>query len=200
MNLKAFFSPVLADTDKKIVGLHKLKQGWRYGSGDAIALNVLGIARYLNRIAEGAGFTASDAFPGKEGDLTLALYYEGKDFSFRIFPSEKIDFWSETEEDVNEADGLELGDAAALIIALKKSPKWNLFYSFTLPTTTVRFTDLGVLRSAPPAMAAGYLLFATNASSKERVASATTPESIILQSRRSPRFSGNLIPDYCLPA
>jgi len=84
----------------KIMGFYRLKPGWRHGAGANFEIGTILLAINLVNNAHEAGFAKTDAFPGKEGDITVACYRGDDYFAFNVYPNGLVRYLHEagTEE------------------------------------------------------------------------------------------------------
>ena len=120
------------ETSAKLLTLSKLRDGWRFGEGLAISPTALDHAHKLNDMALRSGNLKTDAFPGRKGDVTLAIYKGDFDYAFKVQADGLILVDSESQE-MDETGPLPLAEALDLVKSLG-FPRWNLSSYFTLPS------------------------------------------------------------------
>jgi hypothetical protein len=135
-------SPTQDSALAKIADFAKLKTGWHYGEGLVISEQVRRYAVALLIAAEGVGFTKTDAFPGANGEIALAIYKDDTYIEFTIEKELSITFYSEVDDNEEELlEGLTLDEAKQKIIEFGKR-QWNLSGSSTEEPMTQPRKDL----------------------------------------------------------
>jgi hypothetical protein len=180
----------------KLVAFSRLAVGWKNGRGGALSYRALRDATSINSYA--AWFALeTDAFMGIDNDVTLAIYHEGKDYSFHVSSTGVVTFDSELQ-DIPKETGLSIGDCFAKI-NLIASYKWKLSYSYTWLISTPSFGDFGAWLSNHQATKAASLSSLWIVSSREAVPSVHMPLNFTPASLLTHRSSGALIPTESRP-
>jgi hypothetical protein len=138
-------------TRKKLESFSHLEEGWKNGRGGPLRGRALRDAISINSYA--AWFAMeTDAFMGIEKDVTVALYHDGKDYSFHVSSNGAITLDSELQEILPEI-GLSIADCFSKINLIASS-KWKLSYFCTWLISTPDFGDSAVWRLNPLATGA----------------------------------------------
>jgi hypothetical protein len=137
-------------TTRKIRAFANLQDGWRY-DGIAFDPKILRIAEYLNLMALISGFPKTNAFPEKQGRVSVGIYDGSSYFEFTVLKSGRIDFLSEKDDEVEE----ELADLLISEAVQKiRQLRWNTSYTSTSVITTPTRVDSGVKPFRDPAIIA----------------------------------------------
>jgi hypothetical protein len=144
-------------TEDKIASFAKLANGWSYSEGESFSTAVIDHTITLAQRALAEGFLETDAFPGLEGELMLAVYSQGKTLELVVNADESISSCLEISETQKVRDShLSLKQAFQKIAELKaectSSEHW------TRIITTEHANDLSV----PPFAIGKGFLFSTN--------------------------------------
>jgi hypothetical protein len=132
----------LNPTDRKIHAFEKLKPGWRLGGGKSFSKSVINTALAINKKAVDSGFLKTDAFPGRNGDVSLVLYDGEDSYEFSI-SNASIEFTHEKSNgEDKEKPALTFQDSIELIPKLKEE-KWNTFSIYTSAIMTGSAEGLG---------------------------------------------------------
>jgi hypothetical protein len=164
-------------TEQKIRAFAKFRPGWRMGSGKSFTNFVLDAACKITRKAIDSGFLKTDAFPGRNGDISVVLYDVDDSYEFSISDI-SIEFTHEKSigED-EERSGLSLSDSIEIIPKLKEE-KWNTFFTSTYVIMTGKKEDFVRLPSRNPAMEAVFRSSLGNVYWPQRDAFAPMPNGI----------------------
>jgi len=151
----------LNQTERKIRAFAKFQSGWRLGSGKAFSQSVLNAASKINSKAVDSGFFKTDAFPGRNGNISVVIYDDEDSYEFSISDT-SVEFTHEkNNEDDEERPGLTLQDSLELIPKLKEE-KWNTFFISTSVTMTGSVEGFVHLPFQNQAMEAEYPLYPAN--------------------------------------
>jgi hypothetical protein len=116
----------LSETGEKIRSFGRLERGWHFGEGSPPRETLIKKAIELDGLAQGLGFTDTDAFPGPNGELRYCVYDGPNYYEFTL----EIDGSVTT---VIENDGTEMERVSSFEEArqiLKKFSIWNISDSF----------------------------------------------------------------------
>jgi hypothetical protein len=120
-------------TADKIWNFSNLKRGWRYGEGLDFDSSTISNAIQLLESGIGAGFQRTDAFPGRDGDITVALYRGKSRYGFNVEQQGTVSFLHESG-----TDEIACEEELSMDEALKKIETlglWNLYFYCTSPNT-----------------------------------------------------------------
>ena len=129
----------LNNTERKIRAFAKFEPGWRLGSGKPFSKSVLNAACKINRKAVDSGFLKTDAFPGRNGDISVVLYDDKDCYEFSIRDASIVFTHEKSNEDDEEGPALTLQNSLELIPRLKEE-KWN---TFSICTSAIMTGSLG---------------------------------------------------------
>jgi hypothetical protein len=142
----------------KINSFAGLRPGWRYGSGRGFSRATRNHAMRLAYQSFLSGFQNVDAFPGKEGDITVACYDGNDQYAFKISEDGQVRFVHEqNDNEMTCKEGLSITEALLKIQELTNAP-WTSHYSFISATTTDTWEDFEAKHSRIPATEAEYQL------------------------------------------
>ncbi len=82
----------------KILGFETLEEGWHFGEGSAINIEIIKKALELDKKAYDCGYFATDAFPGLDGEIAFTIYYQDDYFEFIIENNEEVTFFHEYKD------------------------------------------------------------------------------------------------------
>lgn len=186
---------------RRIDELAELKNGWHFGAGIAPSSSVLAVAKVVASYAVSRRLPDIDAFPGKSGEVTIAIYLGEEDHSFQVRQNLSFRYWSESNPDSEVEEGLSFRDVIQKIdVIARAQPSWNLFSSFIFDIGTVISGTLEARLSKTPAMEVEYPSSISIAYGVANMAaSVNMPAGFIQPSALNPRFSGNLTNQSCLP-
>lgn len=187
---------------RKIEELGELNNGWHFGAGTAPSAGVLAIATQVASKAISLGVSELDAFPGKSGEVTIAIYVGEEDHSFQTRQDLSLRYWSESDPDSEIEEGLSLADVTKKIAEIARAhPPWNLFYTSTFDSGTLTSGISEARPSTTPATEAGYpLLISTVYGAESAGVYANMLVGITRPLALSPQFSGDLANQSCQPA
>ena len=135
---------LLHRTERKIRSFRELPQGWRYGEGVPFTQDALDRAVSLHRVALQLGFTDTDAFPGANGEIMLAIYAAQHCLEFTLEIDTSITYVHEqNDREVCYQEELTPQQAIARIEELKNE-LWMQSGSSTKATTIHIETDSSV--------------------------------------------------------
>jgi hypothetical protein len=184
----------------RIGELGQLQDGWNFGEGLAPSPQVMAVATQLASKAFSLGFSELDAFPGKNGEVTVVIYLGKEDHSFQVKRDSSVRYWNESDPESEIEEGLSISETIQRINSLSKPP-WNLFYLSTSDSGTRSGVVSAAKHSTIRATKAEYL--SSNMILSYGVpsgASAYTLEDFTQQSPRSLQSSGSLTTRSCQPA
>lgn len=134
-------------TVKKIERFRSLPVGWHYGSG--VAADRATIARAKDIFTQYAqmGFSVTDAFPGKDGEIVVTAYKNDYYIECVVEVDGTYSVVGEKDKDVIiETERGSEGQTIAAIVKVARQA-WNIFGSYTLSTTTQGETSSKVWHS-----------------------------------------------------
>jgi hypothetical protein len=164
-------------TERKIRAFARFQPGWRLGGGISFSKTVLKAAGKINRKAMDSGILKTDAFPGRNGDISVVLYDGEDSYEFSIsdtsigFTHEKSNGEDEERLDLTLLDSLE-------IIPKLKEEKWNTFFISTFVIMTGSLEGFVQLPSPNPAMEVEYQSYHANVYWPRQDVSVLTPSDI----------------------
>jgi hypothetical protein len=193
----------LNETERKIRSFSKLKAGWRLGGGQPFSQAVLDTASEINAHAVQAGFLQTDAFPGKNGEVSVVIYNDGNRYDFRVRTASILFMHECNNEDVDEQDHLKL-DAALKIIQCITKDTWTqktctLFFTYTSPILSQHLEDFALKPLRNPATELESLLSSKIVSLRELDPYACMDQTSIQQSPPSQFYFGNLTRNSYFP-
>jgi hypothetical protein len=144
---------------RRIDELAELGRGWHFGEGTALSSTVLAVAKTVASYATSRNLAELDAFPGKNGEVTIVIYVGEKDHSFQVGRDLSYSYWVESNPETETEEGLSFKDVLEKIDAIAEAPAnppWNLFSSFIYVTTTAASDIFGARPSETQAMEAEY--------------------------------------------
>jgi hypothetical protein len=187
---------------RRIDELAELQDGWHFGTGAAPLSTVLAVAKAIASYALYRLFTEMDAFPGKNGEVTIAIYVGEEDHSFQVRQDLSHRYWSESDPDSEIEEGLSFEEVLQKIdLIARAQPPWNLSSSFTFGTGTLTSGTFEVRPSKTPATGAEYprsIWTVFNVGNPGL--SVNTPAGSIQRSVLSHRFFGDLTNPPSRPA
>ena len=187
---------------RRIEELGELQSGWHFGSGTTPSAGVLAIATQVASKAISLGFSELDAFPGRNGEVTIAIYLGEVDHSFQVRRDSTLRYWNESDPDSEVEEGLSLTDATQKIAEIAQArPPWNLYYTSTFGIGTVASSISEARPSRIPATAAEYrslMSIVYGAGSADAYATMLADSTQLLAQSR--QYSGNLTNQSCLMA
>ncbi len=175
---------------QRIRELGELRAGWNYGKGQPVSETVIQLGEEMAGAAMNYGLTRLDAFPGIDGQLTVAIYISDADHSFQIHPSGEVVYWQETDPNSDEVT-VGFNEAIEMI----KMLSWNSCITSTSGTGTGPTSIFVAKPLSPQVMVAGSPWLTMNASllPLRLAAFAFTLVSSTPQSVPSLQFFGNSI-------
>lgn len=180
---------------RKIRQFQRFKNGWHYGAGEPARANVASLAEELVTEALDLGLTSVDAFPGKDGQITVAIYIKNDDHSFQVQPSGAVVYWQENDPDFDEVE-MDFAQAIETIWALSRTPR-NTWNSCIISTSGIgiepKATSEAKLSSLPLTEVA-FPSWTMSAFSAGLAVAAFTLATFTLQSPQSRQSSGDLTP------
>jgi hypothetical protein len=145
----------LNQTERKINAFARFQPGWRLGSGKSFSKAVVNAACKINRKAVDSGFFKTDAFPGRNGDISVVLYDDEDSYEFAISDT-SIGFTHEKSNgEDEEKPGLTLRNSFELISKLKEE-KWIASSIYTSVIMTGSAGDFVLLPSQTQVMEVEY--------------------------------------------
>lgn len=145
-----------APVAQKIRGFADLEPGWNFGEGLPLDNSVLEDAISLNAFAVDQGFVDTDAFPGPNGEVLLAIYHRRHYLEFIIEPDRSITFSrEESGTELLYQEDLTLEEAKTLISEFSEEVWTSSAYSTGSTTIARVFTASQALLSAPRVATAG---------------------------------------------
>src|SRR5438876_11650672 len=110
----------IKDTESKIDGFQNLPNGWHYGSGVAPSPHSIALAHELNFELANIGFMKTNAFPGVDGAIQVAGYYDSLYVELTIETNQAITFLLERNgTEVAYAENLTISEALQNLSALR---------------------------------------------------------------------------------
>lgn len=134
----------------KIAGLRALRNGWNYGSGNAVAKASAQNAVQLARMLQVIGIEEFDAFPGDTGSVMLAAYRGNESVEIQCFPNGTYDYQF---EDANGPRAVLTDQSFGCILRNLEGDGWQsprLFVSCTRSVLTRRNAGIIGLHSGMP--------------------------------------------------
>ena len=108
-------------TTDKIFNFKTLKNGWCYGEGVTISDEVIEKAVRLEARGRFIGFRETDAFPGLNGEVSIALYFQKHYFEFTFETDSRVLFVHEkNEKTIVYNDNLTFETALKKVESLRK--------------------------------------------------------------------------------
>lgn len=133
INLADHTSP----TTLKIRSFKRLLEGWHYGKGVPPTNAAIEQALKLNSGALSSGFLKTDAFPGIDGEILVAVYYGEWYLEFTLEANMSVTFVAEkNREEVEYVEGLSVEDALNKI-AQYREKVWTLSGLSILSISTI---------------------------------------------------------------
>ena len=120
-------------TEEKLNQLSKLEDGWYFGRGSGLSPQVVAKARGVLGLAESIGLKA-DVFPGKSGEITVAIYVEDVDHSFQVQNNLIVRYWNETDPDGDVVNLTDEQTYYAIFNLSSAASVWNSSSTCTLDT------------------------------------------------------------------
>src|SRR6266496_4855751 len=87
----------LSETGAKILKFAGLSRGWHFGEGAPVQNSLVKKAIELDAIAQDAGFTNTDAFPGSNGEIRYCIYDGDNYYEFTLENDASVTTVIETE-------------------------------------------------------------------------------------------------------
>ncbi len=107
------------EIELKLDKISKLKEGWRYGEGEAPTPENIKRARLFDVLLKEEGFHNKDVFPGVQGDLTLQLYLDDQTLEITFENDETVSFGLiKNNEYVREESELRIIDAVKILMKI----------------------------------------------------------------------------------
>lgn len=177
-------------TTRKIKSFRDRKPGWHYGGGVPPTEEIAKKAISISDLAAQLGY-ASDAFPGIDGEIMVAVYHKPGHLEFTVEVNGRITFAREQdEEEVVYREGCTLNDA---LKELRKFGKriWNLSEIFTR-TITIQPSNVSQVWHLETHQVPGSPLFPENVSRTSEIPSVSISGSTTQGFHQSLSFSGHL--------
>lgn len=112
----------------KIREMGLLPQGWNFGVGQPPSKNVIAAAIKLADIAIKNNLNL-DAFPGKNGQVTVSIYIDGANHSFQVQKDLSVVYWDESDSEGDEEE-LDFGQAIKKITHIAWNSSSIYIYGF----------------------------------------------------------------------
>ena len=84
---------------RRIDELAGLRDGWHFGEGRRPSGAVLASAKMVASYATSCGFPSLDAFPSKNGGISVVIYVDSDDHSFQVQNDLSFRYWNESDPD-----------------------------------------------------------------------------------------------------
>ncbi len=107
-------------TVDKIFSFKQLDNGWCYGEGITITDEIIEKAIRLEARARLVGFSETDAFPGLNGEISVALYFQTHYFEFTFDVNGTVVFVHEDNQITVMYDSLVFETALRKVESLRK--------------------------------------------------------------------------------
>lgn len=183
-------------TEKKLDALSRLKDGWHFGRGKGPSSQIVAKARSMVRFAESVSLLV-DVFPGKGGEITVAIYFEDIDHSFQVQRNLVVRYWNETDPEGDVVDLTDEGVYKAIFKLSSTAAAWNSFFTFILNTGITLENTFEARPLRIQAMGAECPSLITLASKREAVVYAVMHENITRPSAPNLQFSGRSKNQFC---
>jgi hypothetical protein len=177
---------------EKVRSFMALPEGWHFGQGHPPGTTTAKTA--LKLIEEAAlSLIKTDAFPGADGEIQVALYHEGHFIEFVVELDESITFTHELNGvEVSYREGLQLSEATEEINRLGDAI-WNMSGLSTPITLTQTLADSQAWLSEIRPTEEAYLYLGSTAPLAQAVQYAPTSEGFIPQLQVTHQFSGQYL-------
>jgi hypothetical protein len=187
-------APTTWATEEKIHSFRDLEDGWHYGEGVHFQQSTLDSAIFLNQQAIKLALFETDAFPGVNGEVMVAIYLDEHYLEFILEPDGTVTFCREREdEEVLYRDGLSLQEAKTIILDFSGEIWMQSDYS--TEDATIVSGNADSLASLFAAQQSQLSTLDVSPSPEEE--SVSTSVSITRRLRTTPRFSGLSQQTYC---
>lgn len=181
---------MIETTIDKIFSFKTLENGWCHGEGLAIDDENIERAIRFESQAYLFGFKETDAFPGLNGEVTIALYFQSHYLEFTFEADSQVTFVHEKNEDtLTYNENLTFETALQTLKSLRKL-LWPSSESSMKDFMTHGETDTKATHLKKPEMAA-YRLLTKNVYSNPVSVSAHTSENITLKYTVNPQYTGS---------
>lgn len=181
---------------RRIEELGESQNGLPFGSGTAPSAGTLAIATQVASKAISLGFSELDAFPGRNGEVTIAIYLGELDHSFQVRPNSSLRYLKESDPDSEVEVGLSLTDVTQKITDIAQAHLSSNLYFGTVATGIfeVRPSRIPVTAMEYPSLMS--IVYGARSADAYAAMLASSTE-LLAQSRR---HSGNLTNQPCLMA
>ena len=142
-----YFGYVEPPVFRRIDELAELENGWHFGAGIPISTQVLAVAKITASHAVSVGLDKMDAFPSKNGDVTIAIYLGEQDHSFQIRRDLSFRYWIESDPASEVEERLSFGEVIKRVTKLSAPRSWNSYFSSIFAFGIVRSGTLEVRHS-----------------------------------------------------
>jgi hypothetical protein len=178
-------SEKLSAVIRAIEEIGRLPKGWLYGDGVPASGNVVCLAEELANEALRVGLNKLDAFPGKDGQITVAIYVGDVDHSFQVQTNGTVRYWRETDPN-SEEEILGFSEAFERIQTLS----WTSCITFISDIGTQLKAIFAVKLSSPPVTEVESPWWSMDVSKTEPVVFANMPAHTIRPLAPNPQFFG----------
>ena len=149
-------------TITKIESFRRLNAGWHYGEGINFDSNIVNNAIDLHNLAVKLGFFETDAFPGVDGSIMIAIYHKEDYLEFTLKHNNEIIYRRETNDiEVGEEELLTFDRVKTILEGLGQDT-WKSSDSYISDITTVGDRDSLPQHLRTSGM--GFQLLSSNAS------------------------------------
>lgn len=196
-----FFDSVdfISKAEKKLNEFRYLPEGWHYGQGVPIDTSVYDRAISLQKFISFIGFTATDSFPGVDGDVMLTVYRGDHYIEISIEKNLSITLIHEkNDKEIICKPDLDIDKAKYLLLEIARSI-WNISALFTPSTTTGRKGDSPALPLKIQAAEGFQSLIGAVSGTQELQSAITFDDTIHHQYQVNPQCTGSLMKRYYLP-
>jgi hypothetical protein len=129
-------------TITKLESFRSLNAGWHYGEGVAFDGNIVNDAINLHNLAVKLGFFETDAFPGVDGSIMIAIYHKADYLEFMLMHNNEIIYRRETDDmEVGEEESITFEHVKTILEGLSQDI-WKSSDSYISYITTPGNRDL----------------------------------------------------------
>jgi hypothetical protein len=163
-------------TVKKIEQFRDLPVSWHYGDGQAARLDTIDRAKEIFNQYTQMGFTVTDAFPGRDGEIMVTAYKDNYYIECVVETDGTYSVVGERDKDVLvDSAHLDEGKTIAEITQIAKRI-WNIFGLYILSTSIKGVMNLRALHSETPHTMGRPPYFYANAWTEPKVVGVRTSE------------------------
>jgi hypothetical protein len=129
-------------TVTKLESFRRLNTGWHYGEGRDFDSTIINSAIDLHNLAVKLGFFETDAFPGVDGSIMIAIYHKSDYLEFTLTCKNEIIYRRETDNvEVSEEELITFDQVKTILEGLGQDT-WRSSDSYISDITTVGDRDL----------------------------------------------------------